>query len=320
MQRRLDVDEGRWVTTEEDHKLHINDKGDIDKGNPYVIKAIHGYKAKSMKSSIPVGARVKSGDDYFVKTSSGDFVNPETGEVLDDDKISECKRDSETQIKDVYGKTIDLSHCPLEYGGKTKLNDATRAKVDAFEKKRRKAKIEYGCLLDDEGNPIGKEEYKGGHGSVSYPLIYAKFATSMTHIHPRPEGSNRIGGTFSGADLSWLDTTQVENMRAAAAEGIYSLSTNPKTDRAGLYQWAITQFKKNKDEYAKKIKSMSEELKKYESKFKHNEISYQEYKDQFDKYDKDTARYFNEWMVADHNSLLAGQEKFNYKYTLERWD
>lgn len=33
-------DEGKWITTENGHKLHLNAKGEIDKGNPHVVNAI----------------------------------------------------------------------------------------------------------------------------------------------------------------------------------------------------------------------------------------------------------------------------------------
>ena len=32
---RYDAEEGRWVTTEHDHKIHINGEGVPDKGNPH---------------------------------------------------------------------------------------------------------------------------------------------------------------------------------------------------------------------------------------------------------------------------------------------
>lgn len=36
-QKRLDAkdDDGRWVTTENDHKIHLNEEGVPDKGNPF---------------------------------------------------------------------------------------------------------------------------------------------------------------------------------------------------------------------------------------------------------------------------------------------
>lgn len=41
---RLDADdeEGRWVTTENDHKVHINEEGVPDKGNPFVLATMRG--------------------------------------------------------------------------------------------------------------------------------------------------------------------------------------------------------------------------------------------------------------------------------------
>ena len=45
-QNRLDAkaqqEEGRWVTTENDHKVHINEEGIPDKGNPHVLAAMRG--------------------------------------------------------------------------------------------------------------------------------------------------------------------------------------------------------------------------------------------------------------------------------------
>ena len=42
-QKRLDdKEEGRWVTTENDNRVHINEQGVPDKGNPYVLAAMRG--------------------------------------------------------------------------------------------------------------------------------------------------------------------------------------------------------------------------------------------------------------------------------------
>ena len=37
---RWDDEEGRWVTTENKHKVHINGEGVPDKGNPHVLKVM----------------------------------------------------------------------------------------------------------------------------------------------------------------------------------------------------------------------------------------------------------------------------------------
>lgn len=46
--KRMDAveNEGRWVTTENDNRIHLNKNGVPDKGNPYVIAAMTGKKPK----------------------------------------------------------------------------------------------------------------------------------------------------------------------------------------------------------------------------------------------------------------------------------
>lgn len=69
---KKDDEEGRWVTTENNHKVHINEEGEPDKGNPHVIDAMRGEKASpgddhsaekrgKIASKMPKG---KSCDDY----------------------------------------------------------------------------------------------------------------------------------------------------------------------------------------------------------------------------------------------------------------
>lgn len=314
-------DDGRWVTTEEDHKLHINEKGEIDKGNPHVIKAIHGFKAKKTKSEVPVGARLKKGDEYFVKQSNGDFINPDTGEVLDDKDISSCTRDRDTAVKDQFGKPIDIGHCPLEYGGKTSVSQAVRNGMSAFESKRKKAKIEYGCLLDTNGNPVGKVEYKGGHGSVKYPIQYAMKAESLTHIHPRGEGKGELGGTFSLADFKIpLVCSGMKTIRAAASEGIYSFQYTDKTNRQGFYNWIRDEYNKIEKEYKKSIGPAEDKVRQAGKDYKSGKITYEEYGKVYKDYAEVATYHFNALLVANHNTLLSGQEQFGYHYTLERWD
>lgn len=47
---RLDDDEGRWITTENGHKIHINEQGQADKGNPHVTKEFIKESAKKVDS------------------------------------------------------------------------------------------------------------------------------------------------------------------------------------------------------------------------------------------------------------------------------
>ena len=317
--RRMDADDdGRWVTTEDDHKLHINSEGDIDKGNPYVVKAIKGFKVKEMKS-VPVGARLKNGDTYYVKTASGDFINQTTGEVVDDDELSRCKRDSETRVKNSYGEEIDLSHCPLNYGGKMSLDSDTRKSVDSFENKRKSAKIEYGCLLDAWGDPVGQEEYRGGHGSVSYPLKYVQYAETLTHIHPRKQGSLTPGGTFSAEDLDML-SYGIRNLRAAASEGVYSIKRGKNMDTEGFVKWAKSEMTRTRNNYKAAMKPLNDDIRKVSHDYTHGKITRDEYEKKYSEYVKQSAQHFNAYVVEDHNTLLSGQDRFGYEYTLERWD
>lgn len=52
-QRRLDAkkaEEGRWITTENGHKIHLSEEGEPDKGNPKVIEAMKAWgSTKSQK-------------------------------------------------------------------------------------------------------------------------------------------------------------------------------------------------------------------------------------------------------------------------------
>lgn len=49
--KNADDEEGRWVTTENNHKVHINEEGEPDKGNPHVLAVMQsGEKADAPKS------------------------------------------------------------------------------------------------------------------------------------------------------------------------------------------------------------------------------------------------------------------------------
>ena len=59
---RFDEDGGRWVTTEEGHRVHINSEGEPDKGNPHVIEKMSGETAKKSRG------QKGSGDDSINAT------------------------------------------------------------------------------------------------------------------------------------------------------------------------------------------------------------------------------------------------------------
>jgi len=48
-------DEGRWITTENGHHVHLNEEGEPDKGNQHVLSAMNGVSGKVTKESINKG-------------------------------------------------------------------------------------------------------------------------------------------------------------------------------------------------------------------------------------------------------------------------
>lgn len=66
-----DDEEGRWVTTENDHKVHLNEEGVPDKGNPHVIQAMtNGTKTReeiNHRRVEKIRNRIKSGIDAYKK-------------------------------------------------------------------------------------------------------------------------------------------------------------------------------------------------------------------------------------------------------------
>lgn len=65
-----DDEEGRWVTTDNGHKVHINEEGEPDKGNPHVLAVMEGKKGKKPKATVKdtyeqkIKDIVNSGEDY----------------------------------------------------------------------------------------------------------------------------------------------------------------------------------------------------------------------------------------------------------------
>lgn len=45
---RSDADDGEWITTENNHRVHLNENGVPDKGNPHVLEAMNGGQKKGV--------------------------------------------------------------------------------------------------------------------------------------------------------------------------------------------------------------------------------------------------------------------------------
>ena len=203
------------------------------------------------------------------------------------------------------GESIDLTNTPLQYGqNDAALTGKAREAVEAQEKKRLKAKIEYGAVYDAEGNIIGMER-KGARGSVRVPMSDYMKATTMTHNHPRGTNEPVLGGTFSDQDLKvFAYYDNLKTMRASASEGTYSI-----TKGANFNDKRFVSFVNNMASTRHKEYSATEKAKRKD--YRAGKISYNEYV-------KGANDAFNSFVVNLHNDLLAGQKEYGYNYTLEQ--
>ena len=314
---RLDADEdgGRWVTTENDHRIHINEEGDIDKGNPHVIKAINGFRVKNIRS-IPTGARVRSGDTYYVKRANGEFVDPVTGKVADDDELARCKRDCESKIKIVNGDVIDFGDKPLEYGPKEKFNENATRRLRFFEKEYKGNRNEAAMLLDENGDQVGGLLY-GSSTRILIPHHLMERTEVITHLHP---STSEIGGTFSEADIDNFSLENLKTIRAISSEVVYSITVTDSTDRWELRSWYTNELAPSRDAYRKKLDALRADILGSTRKYRSGEIDQDAFDKKYNEYVDEHHRLSGEFAVISHNLLLSGQEKFHYNYTLERWD
>lgn len=144
---RMDADDdekGHWVTTENNHHIHINENGVPDKGNPYVVAAMTGKKPRVGLSDkqkkiaslldkedsgpeireelekLPVGTTfmVRSEQEYwrgvvkdvrFIKKDSrGDYIDEKTGQSLDDYDVQWALEHSSDHDFDLYTPDEDI--------------------------------------------------------------------------------------------------------------------------------------------------------------------------------------------------------------------
>lgn len=326
---RTDIDDdGRWVTTEDDHHIHINSAGTIDKGNPHVLAAIQ----KSMQRTAPLtaartGTRVKTKEGYWTKQSDGRYKNADTGEVRKAYKIGEFQNCSKRVVKDQRGKDIDLGDSALEYTEPFNLhNEKAQKTIMDFEKKRRTNKIEYGMTVSENGYVL--DERKGGKGSVKISLGSLRKGAIFSHIHPRcGEEEGCLGGTFSETDFSKYKYSDIKlPMRAAAGEGIYTFIPSESFDAWKFlpeFEKRAKQSETNK-EHKKILKQRSEELAEINKEYKTGKLSYEDYSKKWNetknKYTPEINRAANAYLVERHNILLEMQEEYHFTYYLEEWE
>lgn len=214
------------------------------------------------------------------------------------------------------GSKIDLSENPLKYGEKANLNAKEREAVERFENKRFKNKIEYGALVDADGNII--LEQKGNRGHVSMPARLYDFASVMSHNHPRSGDSvGSLGGTFSNTDIDTFATTGVRTMRATALEGTYSIQKGADFDARGIMRYYSESRAKNAEVYSKRMDALNADINSVAQRYNRGQVTRDEYNDAYDKYRAKANRAFNTFVVQQHNALIDGQKQYGYVYTLE---
>lgn len=206
-----------------------------------------------------------------------------------------------SSIPNGRGGTIELDS-PLTYGEKdAALTGKERATIEAWEDKRRKNKIEYALLLDENGDVVA--ENKGGRGSVRSTLYQLNQTKTFTHNHPR-EQESLLGGTFSDSDLiNFANNTKNTTKRATAKEGTYSITKTSGFDSTGFRSFVKESTGANLKEYKDAVKQTA-------SNYKNKSIS-------LDDYYKANDKAFNNMLLKCHNDLLNNQKKYGYNYTLE---
>jgi len=182
-----DDEEGRWVTTEDNHKVHINEEGEPDKGNPYVIATMKGEdvgevkeKSESVESrnkalkdnwlkgcirekaerywnflaDLPIGTIISDGVDEFEKTGDDEYKSVEYGDkystedMLDDVNLE--FDDFVPQIKEEGKTQSNKIAFPKEVGDdyeRAEINQTIREGAKVFQNVKKNAREVYGRKL-----------------------------------------------------------------------------------------------------------------------------------------------------------------------------
>ena len=179
---------------------------------------------------------------------------------------------------------------------------AQRAVLDAWEKARENAKVEYANSVGYNGTEYG--EIRGGKGSVRTPPYYSgNKGASFTHIHPRVE-SDLLGGTFSTGDLRVFSQGGCNTMRAVAKEGTYSISKGKNFNRQAFDKFMASSSRRHNTAMNKANRALT-------AQYQANQITYKQMSDGW-------SKNFNTMLVAVHQDLLDNQAQYGYHYYLEK--
>ena len=229
--------------------------------------------------------------------------------------LSPKSKNSITSLSLGDGTKIDLSDFPLTYGEKDAYVDGDRRKaIEEFESKRFTAKIEFGRVVDKDGNVLCDNKGSKGSCRLDYTALQSEGGVA-THNHPRTGSeAGELGGTFSQADLRIVAHRKISTMRATAAEGTYSLTKQPGFNSEGFMRYVDGSYAKLRTAYEAEVRGLGEKL---HAAYK-NTSSATETKDLYESYQRDSKSAFNRMLVGMHNSLLDGQKQYGYSYSLEQ--
>lgn len=124
---RLDAKEkGRWVTTENDHKIHLSEEGKPDKGNPYVLAVMkgEGNPESTGGSKLPAAPKVPG---VTIRKNEAGFEVPIFDEATFSDNIEEKKkiaRDAAKKLIPDIKKTLSTEVKDIH---RPEVNEKTRA-------------------------------------------------------------------------------------------------------------------------------------------------------------------------------------------------
>lgn len=118
----LDDNDGRWVTTENGHKVHINAEGEPDMGNPHVLAAMRGtslskakQEAETIRSNIPKLKKAVSSAKAQVSKAEKKYVAAMGAVRYFDHKAYEAEGDLEGGEKAYKEKLLERDKAEKAY-------------------------------------------------------------------------------------------------------------------------------------------------------------------------------------------------------------
>lgn len=173
--KRLDADdddEGKWITTENNHKVHLNENGEPDKGNPHVIEAMGASDAiKEYSNRFHEALRkAKESISNYNDLSSAVYALPKDVVIEVDGVV--YKRNAKTNSIDATNHSGWLRPSSLLYAKKVEVyKDETAQENSKPEEKEVNKEAESGTNIENEtnnGSDYSVKPFKIKHPEASF--------------------------------------------------------------------------------------------------------------------------------------------------------